>query len=176
MTAETPLAKVPVEAANDSRANVLELDRICLAFGDKQVLKRERELAIARDEYRWGVAYLHGVAPNSKAAKAAGAILKGEAEFSPDKATEIFTQMHEISVKFGDYFPEDSKTGGKTEAAPAIWEKPEAFKAALAKYQEDTQAAVDAAPQDVDTFKQAFGMVAQNCKGCHEDFRIDTDN
>ncbi|MAY61891.1 MAG: ATP-binding protein [Rhizobiales bacterium] len=39
MTAETPLAKVPVEAANDSRANVLELDRICLAFGDKQVLK-----------------------------------------------------------------------------------------------------------------------------------------
>ena len=113
---------------------------------------------------------------NGKAAKAAGAILKGEAEFSPDKATEIFTQMHEISVKFGDYFPEDSKTGGKTEAAPAIWEKPEAFKAALAKYQEDTQAAVDAAPQDVDTFKQTFGMVAQNCKGCHEDFRIDTDN
>ncbi|MCE7029073.1 c-type cytochrome [Jiella avicenniae] len=112
---------------------------------------------------------------NGKAAKAAGAILKGEAEFSAEKATEIFTQMHEVSVKFGDYFPEDSKTGGKTEAAPAIWEKPDEFEAALAKYQEDTKAAMDAAPQDVDAFKQAFGKVAQNCKGCHEDFRIDDD-
>ncbi|MAU95771.1 MAG: cytochrome C554 [Fulvimarina sp.] len=112
---------------------------------------------------------------NGKAAKEAGAILKGEAEFSADKATEIFTRMHDIAVKFGDHFPEDSKTGGDTEAAPAIWEKPAEFEAALVKYQDDTQAAIDAAPQDVDAFKQAFGQVAQNCKGCHEDFRIDKD-
>ena len=110
---------------------------------------------------------------NGKVTKAGGAILKGEAEFSAEKATEIFTSMHDVAMKFGDYFPEDSKTGGKTEAAPAIWEKPEEFKAALVKYQEDTQAALDAAPQDVDGFKQAFGKVAQNCKGCHEEFRVD---
>ncbi|MBP0616384.1 c-type cytochrome [Jiella mangrovi] len=110
---------------------------------------------------------------NGKATKAGGAILKGEAEFSPAKAEEIFGQMHEIAMEFGDYFPEDSKTGGKTEAAPAIWEKPEEFKAALVKYQEDTQAAIDAAPQDLDAFKQQFGKVAQNCKGCHEEFRVD---
>ena len=67
------------------------------------------------------------------------------------------------------------KTGGDTEAAPAIWEKPAEFEAALVKYQDDTQAAIDAAPQDVDAFKQAFGQVAQDCKGCHEDFRIDKD-
>ena len=109
---------------------------------------------------------------NGKAAKAAGAILKGEAEFSPAKATEIFTQMHDIAMKFGDYFPEDSKTGGKTEAAPAIWQKPDEFKADLIKYQEDTKAAMDAAPQDADAFKVAFGKVAQNCKGCHEEFRV----
>lgn len=110
---------------------------------------------------------------NGDATKAGGAILKGEAEFSAEKAAEIFSQMHEVAVKFGDYFPEDSKTGGDTEAAPAIWEQPEEFEAALVKYQEDTQAAIDAAPQDIDAFKQQFGMVAQNCKGCHEDFRID---
>ena len=109
---------------------------------------------------------------NGKAAKAAGAILKGQAEFSPDKASEIFTQMHDVAMKFGDYFPEDSKTGGKTEAAPAIWEKPDEFKADLVKYQEDTKAAMDAAPQDLDAFKAAFGKVAQNCKGCHEEFRV----
>lgn len=110
---------------------------------------------------------------NGKATKAGAQILKGQAEFSADKATEIFTKMHEVAMKFGDYFPEDSKTGGKTEAAPAIWEKPDEFKAALVKYQEDTQAALDAAPQDVDAFKQQFGKVTQNCKGCHEDFRLD---
>ncbi|WAP67063.1 c-type cytochrome [Jiella pelagia] len=112
---------------------------------------------------------------NGDATKAGGAILKGEAEFSAEKAQEIFSQMHDVAMKFGDYFPEDSKTGGKTEAAPAIWERPEEFDAALVKYQEDTQAALDAAPQDADAFKQAFGMVTQNCKGCHEDFRIDKD-
>ncbi|ORE91468.1 cytochrome c [Aurantimonas sp. 22II-16-19i] len=112
---------------------------------------------------------------NGKAAGEAGAILKGEAEFSPDKATAIFTRMHDVAVKFGDHFPEDSKTGGETEAAPAIWEEPEEFEAALVKYQEDTQAAIDSAPQDVAAFQQAFGQVAQNCRGCHEDFRIDTD-
>ncbi|MBO0902963.1 c-type cytochrome [Jiella sonneratiae] len=110
---------------------------------------------------------------NGKATKAGAMILKGEAKFSPDKATEIFTEMHEVAMKFGDYFPEDSKEGGKTEAAPAIWQKPDDFKAALVKYQEDTKAALDAAPKDEDAFKQQFGMVTQNCKNCHEKFRLD---
>ncbi|MCQ0989769.1 c-type cytochrome [Jiella marina] len=112
---------------------------------------------------------------NGDAAKLGGAMLKGEQEFTADKAAQVFSQMHDIAMKFGDYFPEDSKTGGDTEAAPAIWEQPEEFQAALVKYQEDTQAAMDAAPQDIDAFKQAFGMVTQNCKGCHEDFRLDKD-
>ena len=112
---------------------------------------------------------------NGKAAKAGGAMAKGEAEFSAEKANEVFTSMHEIAMDFGNHFPEDSKTGGKTEAAPAIWEKPDAFQAALVKYQNDTQAAIDAAPQDVASFRQQFGMVAQNCKSCHEEFRIAKD-
>ncbi|MEF2550506.1 cytochrome c [Aurantimonas sp. A2-1-M11] len=112
---------------------------------------------------------------NGDSAKAGGAILKGEAPFETAKATAIFSEMHDVAMKFGDYFPEDSKTGNDTEAAPAIWEKPDEFQAALVKFQEDTKAAMDAAPQDIEAFKQTFGMVTQNCKGCHEDFRIDKD-
>ncbi|MCQ8780861.1 c-type cytochrome [Mangrovibrevibacter kandeliae] len=110
---------------------------------------------------------------NGRAAKTAAQMIKGDVAYDPAKADEVFATLHETAVKFGDYFPEDSKTGGKTEAAPAIWDKPDAFKAALAKFQSDTEAAMAKKPQDVDAFKQAFGMVAQNCKGCHQDFRVE---
>ncbi|MER0238745.1 cytochrome c [Fulvimarina sp. MAC8] len=112
---------------------------------------------------------------NGDSAKAAGAMLKGEAEFDAAKANEILASIHDVAMKFGDYFPEDSKTGNKTEAAPAIWEQPEEFQTALTKFEEDSAAAMEANPQDLDAFKQQFGMVAENCKGCHEDFRIDDD-
>ncbi|UIJ72820.1 cytochrome c [Aurantimonas sp. HBX-1] len=110
---------------------------------------------------------------NGKSAKGASEMIKGEATFDPATAATIFTQMHDVAMEFGDYFPEDSKTGEDTEAAPAIWERPAEFQAALVKFQEDTQAAIDAAPQDLEAFRQVFGRVAENCKGCHEDFRID---
>ncbi|MEN3792872.1 cytochrome c [Fulvimarina sp. MAC3] len=112
---------------------------------------------------------------NGDSAKAAGAMLKGEAPFEVAKAQQIFTEMHEVAMKFGDYFPEDSQTGNDTEAAPAIWEKPEEFQAALTKFEDDTSAAMNANVDSLDGFKQQFGMVAQNCKSCHEEFRIDKD-
>jgi cytochrome c556 len=113
---------------------------------------------------------------NGRSAKGAGEMIKGEAVFDPATAATIFTEMHDVAMEFGDYFPEDSKTGEDTEAAPAIWERPAEFQAALVKFQEDTQAAIDSAPQDVEAFRQAFGRVAENCKGCHEEFRIDKDD
>ncbi len=112
---------------------------------------------------------------NGKDAKAAGQMLKGEADFDPAEAERIFTEMHDVAMKFGDLFPEDSKTGGDTEAAPAIWNKPDAFKTASTKFQTDTRTAMDARPETLDAFKQQFGMVAQNCKGCHEEFRVKKD-
>lgn len=112
---------------------------------------------------------------NGRSAKAAGEMIKGEAAFDPATAATIFTEMHDVAMEFGDYFPDDSKTGEDTEAAPAIWERPDEFQAALVKFQEDTQAAVDAAPQDIEGFRQAFGSVAENCRSCHEEFRIDED-
>ncbi|MEC5291636.1 cytochrome c [Aurantimonas sp. C2-6-R+9] len=109
---------------------------------------------------------------NGKAAKLSGQMLKGEAEFDPTKAAEAFQAFHQAAEKFGSLFPEDSKTGEETEAAPAIWEKPEEFQAAVAKFEKDAATAIAADPQDIDAFKQSFAMVAENCKGCHEDFRI----
>ena len=110
-----------------------------------------------------------------RATKAAGQMVKGETAWDADAAAAAMQTLVDVGTQFPTLFPADSKTGNDTEAAPAIWEKPDEFEAALVKFQEDTQAAIDAAPQDMESFKQAFGMVTQNCKGCHEEFRIDKD-
>ena len=52
-------------------------------------------------------------------------------------------------------FPDCSKTGDHTTAAPAIWEKPDDFKAAIAKFAADVKAAQDNT-KDLDTFKANF--------------------
>ncbi|WP_062207823.1 cytochrome c [Aureimonas sp. AU12] len=108
---------------------------------------------------------------NGKAAKAANALIKGETPFDAAAALQVFQVMNDDGKKFATLFPEDSKTGGKTEASPAIWEKPAEFKAANDKFIADTQAGIDAKPADVDAFKAAFTKVAANCQSCHQQFR-----
>lgn len=115
---------------------------------------------------------------NGAAAKVATTMIKGEMPFDAGTAELVFHTLNSSSYAFGHYFPESSKTGkngvtGKeTAAAPAIWEKPDDFQAALAKLQADTGAAIKAKPASLDDFKQAFGKVADNCKTCHETFRL----
>jgi|APFEC2959095136_1045048.scaffolds.fasta_scaffold00065_26 cytochrome c556 len=108
---------------------------------------------------------------NGKDAKAGGQMLKGEVPFDAAKAQAIFANMHDVAAKFGNYFPAGSG-GGKSEAAPAVWEKPAEFKAALAKFEKDTAAAMAAKVTTQAAFGQQFGAVTANCKSCHETFRI----
>ena len=112
---------------------------------------------------------------NGKDAKAGGEMLKGVTPFTAVKAQAIFAGMNDVANKFGNHFPKGSETGGDTEAAPAIWTKPGEFKAALAKFQKDTAAAVAAKPTTLAAFGQQFGAVTANCKSCHEAFRIKKD-
>lgn len=109
---------------------------------------------------------------NGKDTKAGGEMLKGVTPFDAAKAQAIFTGMNDVANKFGNYFPKGSEKGGDTEAAPAIWAKPAEFKAALAKFQKDTAAAVAAKPTTLAAFGQQFGAVTANCKSCHETFRV----
>ena len=108
-----------------------------------------------------------------KSAKSAGEMLKGTVPFDAATAAALFATMNDSAQKFGGLFPEDSKTGEKTEAGPAIWEKPEEFKAKLTKFQGDIAAAIAAKPADLDGFKASFQTIATNCKSCHQEFRVD---
>lgn len=108
---------------------------------------------------------------NGGAAGAASAMLKGETPFSPAVATSVLRNFTAVGYSFGDYFPEGSQTGD-TKASPKIWEDMAGFQAAVAKFRQDSESALNSKPETLDAFKAAFGTVAQNCQSCHETYRL----
>ncbi len=108
---------------------------------------------------------------NGGAAGAGAAMMKEEVPFHPGVAKSVFLTMRAVAYSYGDYFPEGSGTGD-TKAGPKIWEDAAGFAAALAKFQQDTDAALAAEVADLEAFKTAFGTVAGNCKSCHDVFRL----
>ncbi len=109
---------------------------------------------------------------NGRDTKMAADMLKGAVPFDAAAANTILANYAAAAKAFPAHFPANSKTGGETEAAPAIWDKPADWKAATAKFQADTAAAVAMKPADAASFGKAFGLVTANCKSCHEGFRI----
>ena len=108
---------------------------------------------------------------NGGAAGAGAAMMKEEVPFNAAIAKSVFLTMHAVAYSYGDYFPEGSGTGD-TKAGPKIWEDAAGFAAALAKFQQDTDAALAADVADLEAFKTSFGTVAGNCKSCHDVFRL----
>ena len=106
------------------------------------------------------------------AAKPVGAMLKGEREFDPDTLQESLAVFAEAADKLGSLVPEGSAGG---EASPAIWDDPDGFAAAIKDWQDAIAAAIDAAPQSLDTAGPVMKLVMGNCKSCHEDYRIEDD-
>jgi cytochrome c556 len=104
-------------------------------------------------------------------AKLGATMVRGEVPFDLAKAKTIFETYVDKASKLPNLFPANSKTGGETHAAPAIWEKPDEFKALIAKFGVDAKAALDST-KDADSFKAAFVTVGKDCGACHETFRL----
>lgn len=132
-----------------------------IAFGATAVLAQANAIA-ERKEIMKGV---------GGAAKSGAAFAKGEAPYDNAKALAVFATMASAAAKMPSLFPDNSKTGGETTAAPKIWEDMNGFKAGFAKLEADAKAA-QASVKDVNSFKVAFGGVTKNCGGCHEVYRI----
>lgn len=104
------------------------------------------------------------------ATREGAAMAKGEAAFDAAKAQAIFKTYADAAKKMPTLFPDSSKTGGETTAAPKIWEDQAGFKAAFAKF--ETDAAAGASVANLDGFRTAFGAATKNCGTCHEAYRI----
>jgi len=103
--------------------------------------------------------------------KTGGQMVKGEAPYDQAKAQEIFTTYIDVASKMPNLFPENSKTGGETTAAPKIWQDMNGFKAGFTKLSNEAKAA-QSSVKDADSFKASFGGLTKNCGACHETYRV----
>ena len=107
---------------------------------------------------------------NGAQARIAREMIEGKQPFDLAKAHKVLITFSEVDAKAKGLFPDSAKTGGETEALPAIWENKADFDAKLAKFSADAKAA-DATVKDLDSFKAALGTVGKNCGGCHNTYR-----
>ena len=105
------------------------------------------------------------------ATKIGSAMAKGEAPFDAAKAKEILAVYANAADKMHNYFPENSKTGGDTTAAPTIWQNQAEFRKRFDDWAAEIKKA-SAQTNDLESFKAAFGNLTKACGGCHETFRI----
>lgn len=111
-----------------------------------------------------------------KAAEPVGAMLKGEQPFDAAVVMQSLQTFADAASIFGTLFPEGSDTGFDTEAKSTIWSDRAGFEAELKKFSEAVDAAIAAAPQDLDALNAAAGPVFKECKACHEGYRIEKED
>lgn len=104
------------------------------------------------------------------AAKPVGGALRGQAPFNLAETQKLLNAIVDGSKKLPNLFPDDSKTGEKTEALPVIWEDKAKFTAGFTKIGADATAAL-AAIKDEASFKAEMPKVLSNCGACHKVYR-----
>jgi cytochrome c556 len=116
---------------------------------------------------------------NGGAAGVATGILKDEIAYSPVLGKSVLATLAAGAATVGDYFPEGSLDPARSKAAPKIWEDAAGFDKALADFASDAGAGLEAAGRDGPADKAAFAAAVQpvleNCKTCHEGFRVRDD-
>lgn len=108
-----------------------------------------------------------------KSTKTIGDMLKGETDLDAAAANAAMADMQAAVEGLADLFPEGTAGAGENEfvAAESIWTDTDGFTAAVAKFQSDIAAGVEANPQSKEEIAAAFGTIAQNCQSCHETYR-----
>jgi cytochrome c556 len=108
---------------------------------------------------------------NNQHAKETTQMVKGEQPFNAQAVAAAFAQWADTAAKFPALFPDDSKTGGKTRAAPAIWTDRAGFNAQVAVLAKAVADNRSKAVASLDGLKAALPAVGKVCGDCHEKYR-----
>jgi cytochrome c556 len=104
------------------------------------------------------------------AAKVPDGMLQGETPFDLTKVQASLKVVEEHGAKLKELWPDDSQTGGKTRALPAVWTKKSEFLGRFDRLASDAKAAATAI-KDEASFKTEWPKVTEDCAACHRDFR-----
>ncbi|MCW2308475.1 c-type cytochrome [Rhodobium gokarnense] len=107
------------------------------------------------------------------AAKVAGAMAKGKMDYDPARAQLAMNVFYAAITGFPQFFGDDDSADPDTEAGPKIWQDMDGFKAKAMGMRADAASAIKTADDGFDEFKAAFGSVAENCKSCHDAYRVE---
>lgn len=96
----------------------------------------------------------------------------------PNSATVQFSvdAVARYSTQISQWFPEGSgpESGFRTDALPAIWERPEEFAAALRDFEEQAALFAEASHAgNASAIQTNFQLVGATCVSCHDKFRKD---
>lgn len=95
-------------------------------------------------------------------------MLKGTAPFELAKVQATLKTFQDEAAKLKTLFPEDSKSGGDTDATPKIWQERAAFDKAIDTFVSIAGAAATLI-KDEETFKAEYPKVGASCGGCHKE-------
>lgn len=111
-----------------------------------------------------------------KSFKPIGGILKGEVDYNSVDVVELANRLVFLNGFLHGTFPEDSNVGEPQSKAKAeIWKDKEDFKKRLKEFRANTENLLAVAERDKapsGAFKEAAQKVAQDCKGCHDNYKL----
>lgn len=103
---------------------------------------------------------------------ALGAIVKGEKPYD-QAAVQAALETVSTSMKaFPDQFPAGTETGLESEAAPAIWENMEDFRAKSEKLAAAADTLLASVPAEQAGVGAAMKTLGATCGDCHETYRL----
>lgn len=98
-------------------------------------------------------------------------MVRGQTPFDLDAARDVLRVYADAAGRMPTLFPEGSETGGGTSAAPTVWSNRDGFERGFADWGAAAAGSVDAVT-DLDTFRTAFGPLANACSACHGEYRV----
>ena len=90
-----------------------------------------------------------------------------------DEAKKLMIEMSDNYKRLLDLFPENSKTGFKTEALPAIWENKDEFNLLMTKASNNMIELTSAIDGEEDVKATLGKYMWGSCKACHSKFRAE---
>ena len=109
---------------------------------------------------------------NNENAKLVVGMMRGQVPFDAAKVDAAFAHWGETAQKLPSLFPDNSKSGQKTRAAPKIWTAKADFDAKAATFGKLVAENRDKAKGSVDGLRAAIPPVADACDACHKDYRL----
>ena len=109
---------------------------------------------------------------NEENAVAVVRMMRGQAPFDAAKVEAAFAQWTDTAQKLPSLFPDNSKSGQKTRAAPKIWTSKADFDDKAAAFGKVVAENRDKAKGSVDGLRAAIPAVGNACDACHKDYRL----